>query len=190
MRANMVTPHQAQFLLDGLSYIETPSPVENELMELSGIRGRTHSGADWAQLLRCKVLPDGVGTSTSNNYGQINFPKGSELFRELRNAGVLRVMCHHLPFRAQDEYIDQTLQVSHTCGAKRCYRHDHLVQESSVDNNNRIGCRGVLLLVWDKTIYQEVDCGHRPNCSLASIVKLNGPIQFRSPRPFLSRFGN
>lgn len=52
---------------------------------------------------------------------------------------------------------------SHLCNNRDCFRPDHIVDESAVDNNSRKGCSGVLVCGWHHHILADL-CIHVPKC--------------------------
>lgn len=53
--------------------------------------------------------------------------------------------------------------IDHLCGSKGCHKPEHLqLATRHADNIARIGCQGVLLLVRNNHIVQELPCSHAP----------------------------
>lgn len=101
------------------------------------------------------------GSRNTDGYGQVFTKKNSQL-RETGRAAQTAFLLHRVAFVSKTGR-DVQEQGSHLCDNPACFRPDHIVDETSLTNNSRKGCPGILVCGWHHHVLADL-CIHRPQC--------------------------
>lgn len=100
-----------------------------------------------------------------NPEGYHQFKVNTDIMRERGETGKntgRNFLLHKVAYVAKHG-LDVAGTTSHLCGRSNCFNGDHVVDETSAENNRRKGCRGIVICPEHR--HQIVDlCGHQPKC--------------------------